>query len=174
MARTVNFKGNPVSLSGDGVAVGAKAPQTKLVANDLSTVTVGAPGKVTVLVVVPSLDTGVCDMETRRFNQEAANLPGDVQVVVVSRDLPFAQKRWCGNAGIDKVQTVSDFRDREFGDAWGLTMTEGPLQGILARAVYVIDANGTVRYAELVPEIGQEPNYEPVLQAAREAAAAKV
>jgi thiol peroxidase len=174
MARKVTFKGNPVALSGDGVAVGAKAPQTPLITNDLASMTVGAPGKVTVLVVVPSLDTSVCDMESRRFNQEAASLPGDIQVLVVSRDLPFAQKRWCGNAGIDKVQTLSDFRDRKFGDAWGLTIAEGPLSGLLARAVYVIDAGGTVRYAELVPEIGQEPHYDAALKAAREAASAKV
>jgi thiol peroxidase len=174
MARTVTLKGNPFALSGAGISVGDKAPQTALVANDLSSVTVGAPGKTTILVVVPSLDTGVCDMETRRFNEEAANLPGDVQIQVISRDLPFAQKRWCGNAGIDKVQTLSDSQDRQFGDAWGLVIAEGPLRGLLARAVYVLDATGTVRYAEVVPEIGQEPNYAPALAAAREAAAAKV
>jgi thiol peroxidase len=174
MARTVNFKGNPVALGGDGIAVGRPAPQTVLIGNDLSPVTVGAPGTTTILVVVPSLDTPVCDMEGRRFNQDAANLPGDIQIMVVSRDLPFAQKRWCGNADIDKVRTASDFRDRQFGDAWGLTMAEGPLQGLLARAVYVIDAGGTVRYAELVPEVGQEPDYDAALAAAREAEKATV
>jgi thiol peroxidase len=174
MTRTVNFKGNPVALSGDGVAVGSKAPQASLIGNDLSPVAVGAPGKTTILVAVPSLDTPVCDMEGRRFNQDAANLPGDIRILVVSRDLPFAQKRWCGNAGIDKVRTASDFRDRQFGDAWGLTIAEGPLQGLLARAVYVIDAGGTVRHAELVPEIGQEPDYDAALAAARGAAAATV
>ena len=173
MAQTVNFKGNPVALSGSGLKVGDTVPTTQLVGNDLSTVSLPS-GKVTVVVVVPSLDTGVCDTEGRRFNQEATSLPGDVQVVIVSRDLPFAQKRWCGAAGIENVKTLSDFRGGTFGQATGLEMVEGPLAGVLARAVYVVDRSGKVTYAELVPEVTQEPNYDAALAAAKSAAMAAV
>jgi thiol peroxidase len=169
MARSVTFKGTPVNLSGEGPQVGADAPNATLVGNDLSEVKLsGYKGSVVILSVVPSLDTGICDKETKRFNEEAAKLPG-VKIVTVSRDLPFAQKRWCGAAGATNVTTLSDFRDGNFGKAYGLVMTGGPLTGLLARCVYVVGKDGHVKYAELVPEIAQEPNYDAVIKAAKSA-----
>ncbi len=160
----ITFKGKPMTLVGDAVKVGQKAPNFKLVANDLSEKTLADyAGKVVVLSVVPSLDTGICDKQTRTFNEEAGALGGAV-VLTVSRDLPFAQKRWCGAAGVDKVETLSDYRDRTFGPAYGLEIKELRL---LARSVMVIDKAGTVQYVQLVPEIAQEPDYAPVLAAAK-------
>lgn len=170
MSHRVTFKGNPVKLSGQPLKPGDKAPDFQAVANDLSTV--GLPtGKPVILVSVPSLDTAVCDMETRRFNQEAAQLPG-VEVLVISMDLPFAQQRWCGNAGIDKVRTASDFRGGHFGKAYGTLIAEGPMAGLDARAVFVVDAQGTIRHVEYVADIASEPNYDAAMAAARQAAAA--
>lgn len=166
---TVNFKGNPVPLSGNVPGVGADAPDATLVANDLSDLKLSShKGKVVVLSVVPSLDTGVCDKQTRRFNQEADKLAG-VVVLTVSRDLPFAQKRWCGAADAKSVVTASDFRGGKFGEAYGLVMAGGPLAGLLARAVLVVGKDGRVKYLELVPEIAQEPNYDGALAAAKAA-----
>lgn len=164
----ITFKGNPMTLLGPDVKVGDKAPNFTVVANDLSPVTLAtSAGKTRLVVAVPSLDTPVCDMEVRRFNQEASKL-ANVQVLVVSLDLPFAQKRWCGAAGIENVQAVSDYQNRDFTTAYGVLIKELKLA---ARAVFVIDANDTVIYKEIVSEVTQEPNYEAALEAASKQAA---
>jgi thiol peroxidase len=163
----VTFKGNPLTLIGPAVTVGQRAPEFHVLAQDLSSVTLaGSQGKTRLISVVPSLDTPVCDAQTRRFNQEAAQLP-HVAVLTISMDLPFAQKRWCGAAGIDKVQVLSDHRDASFGTAYGALVKELRL---LSRAVFVVDGGGTVRYAEYVPEVTSHPNYDAALAAARAAA----
>ncbi|MEW5910426.1 MAG: thiol peroxidase [Thermodesulfobacteriota bacterium] len=158
----VTLHGNPLTLIGNEIHIGDKAPDASFLDNNLKPVKISDyKGKVVVLSVVPSLDTPICDMQTRRFNSEAASL-GKVAILTVSMDLPFAQKRWCGAAGIDKVQTVSDHRDGAFGEAYGLLIKELRL---LARAVLVIDSHGTIRYYQLVREVGQEPDYTAVLNA---------
>jgi len=158
----VLFKGNPATLLGSEVKVGDTAPDFRVVDNGLQPVTLAtAAGKIQLIAVVPSLDTPVCDTMTRQFNQDVANLPDSVVVYTISVDLPFAQKRWCGNAGIDKVQTLSDYQDRSFGLNYGLLLKELKL---LARAVYVIDQNNKVVYVELVPEVTAEPNYAAALE----------
>jgi thiol peroxidase len=131
-----------------------------------------ATGKVIVLSAVPSLDTPVCDTETRRFNQEAGKLGANVEVWTVSMDLPFAQKRWCGAAGVTAVKTLSDFRERSFAQNYGVLVKEGPLAGLTARAVFVVGKDGKVKHAEYVREITTEPNYDAALNAARQAAGA--
>lgn len=162
----VTMGGNPVTLVGDEVKVGDKAPDFVVVGNDMKPVEFSTyRGKVCVVAAVPSLDTEVCSTETRRFNVEAASLGEDVVILTVSMDLPFAQKRWCGAAGVDRVVTLSDHRDASFGLAYGVLIKEARL---LARAVFVIDRAGIVRYVELVPELGEEPNYEAALAAVRE------
>lgn len=162
----VTFKGNPVTLVGTEVKVGDKAPNFTVLANDLSPVTLeDSKGHVRLISVVPSIDTGVCDAQTRRFNEEAAKLD-NVKVLTVSVDLPFAQKRWCAAAGIDNVQTVSDHRDLSFGEAYGVVMQELRL---LARSVFVIDSNDTVTYVEYVSEGTDHPNYEAAIEAAKAA-----
>jgi thioredoxin-dependent peroxiredoxin len=164
---SVTFKGNPVVLTGEEVKVGQAAPDFKVQKIDLSDYTLGSgSGKTRILVAVPSLDTAVCDMETRRFNEEAAKLP-DVEVVCVSMDLPFAQKRWCGAAGVDKVTPASDHRDASFGQGYGVLINGGPLDRLLARAVFVVGPDDRVKYAEYVKEIAEQPNYEAALAAAR-------
>jgi thiol peroxidase len=167
----VTFKGTPVALGGREVKVGQPAPDFSAVDTSLQPVRlVDARGKVLILSAVPSLDTPVCDTETRRFNQEAAKLPGGVEVWTVSMDLPFAQKRWCGAAGIDRVKTLSDFRDRSFGQSYGVAISGGPLAGLTARAVFVVGKDGTVKHVEYVREITSEPNYDAALSAAKQAA----
>jgi thiol peroxidase len=167
----VTFKGNPVTLSGPEIRVGQDAPDFAAVDNGLQAVRLSdARGKVIVLSSVPSLDTPVCDTETRRFNQEASGLGDGVEVWTISVDLPFAQKRWCGAAGVDRVKTLSDFRDHAFGGSYGVRIAEGPLAGILARAVFVVGKDGKVRHVEYVKEIATEPDYEAALSAARQAA----
>jgi len=167
----VTMGGNPVTLVGDELKVGDRLPDVALIGNDLKEVKLGSfAGKVLVLSTVASLDTSVCDIETRRFNAEAVRLGDDVQVVTVSMDLPFAQKRWCGAAGVDRVVTLSDHRDAAFGNAFGVLMKENRL---LARSVFVVDRQGAVRYIQLVPEVGQEPDYAAVLAAVGEVTAAK-
>jgi thiol peroxidase len=162
----VTMGGNAVTLAGEEVGVGDKAPDFVVVDNDLRTVRFSDyAGKVAILAAVPSLDTEVCSIETRRFNQEAASLGDDVVILTISMDLPFAQKRWCGAAGVDRVVTLSDHRDASFGTAYGVLIKEARL---LARAVFVVDRAGVVRYVELVPELGQEPNYEAALAAVGE------
>jgi len=159
------FKGNPMILLGPDVKVGDAAPEFKVVDNTMQPVTLAdSAGKVRLITVVPSLDTPVCDSMTRKFNQEAAALPGDVVVYTVSLDLPFAQKRWCGNAGIEKVQTLSDYQERSFGLNYGLLIKELKL---LARAVFVIDQSGKVAYREIVPEVTAEPDYAAALAAVK-------
>lgn len=163
----ITFKGNPVATSGDLPKVGAAAPAFTLTKNDLSPVSdKDLAGKNVVLNIFPSIDTGVCATSVRKFNQQAASLP-NTTVVCVSKDLPFAQKRFCGAEGIDKVQTASWFKGQDFGKDYGVTMTDGPLAGLFARAVVVIDAKGKVAYTELVPEIAQEPNYAAAIAAVR-------
>lgn len=163
----VTMKGNPLTLIGTEVKAGQKAPDAELVANDLSVVRLSslARGKVCILTSVPSLDTAVCDLETRRFNQEAGALGKDVVVLTVSMDLPFAQKRWCGAAGVQNVQTLSDHREAALGKAYGVLIKDLRL---LARAVFVLDKQGVIRYVELVKEVASEPNYDAALQAAKE------
>ena len=171
---TVTFKNDTVcNLAGNEVNVGDKAPEVTVVNCDpmLQDEKVGGEGKVQLVVAVPSLDTGVCDAETRRFNKEAAELDG-VEVITVSMDLPFAAARWCGGAGIDKLKVCSDFRNKEFGNAYGVLLADGPLAGVLARVIFVIGKDGKVTYKQVVPEITTEPNYEEAIEAAKAAAAA--
>jgi thiol peroxidase len=164
----VTFKGNPLTVVGKRLSVGDKAPDFKLVANDLSTVTLGdSAGKTRLISVVPSLDTGICDAQTRRFNEEIQKFGDTVVGYTVSADLPFAQSRWCGNAGVENVITLSDHRDMDFGDAYGTHVKE---LRVAQRSVFVIDADDTVRYVEYVPEIAQHPNYEAALAALEDVA----
>ncbi|MEC1180381.1 thiol peroxidase [Metasolibacillus meyeri] len=161
----VTFKNGPVTLLGNEVKVGDKAPDFTVLANDLSAVTLkDSEGKVRLFSIVPSLDTGVCDAQTRKFNEAAAELGDNVVIYTVSMDLPFAQKRWCGAAGIEAVQTVSDHRDASFGEAYGVHIKELRL---LTRAVFVVDAEGTVTYVEYVPEATDHPNYEAAIEAVK-------
>lgn len=161
----VTFKDQPMTLPNAEVKVGETAPDFKALANDLSEKGINDYKGVRIISVVPSLDTGVCDAQTRRFNEEAGKL-GDVTVITVSVDLPFAQKRWCGAAGLEDVVTLSDHRDLSFGDAYGVTMKELRL---LARAVFVVDSNNKVVYVEYVSEATNHPNYEAALDAASHA-----
>jgi thiol peroxidase len=148
------------------VKVGDKAPNFTVLANDLSEVTLDSTkGSVRLISVVPSIDTGVCDAQTRRFNEEAAKLD-NVKVLTVSVDLPFAQKRWCGANGIDNVQTLSDHRDLSFGEAYGVAIQELRL---LARSIFVVDSNDNVTYVEYLPEVTEHPNYEAAIEAAKTA-----
>jgi thiol peroxidase len=161
----VTLRGNPVSTSGNLPAVGADAPGFHLTKSDLSEVGLGdLLGKKFVLNIFPSIDTAVCATSVRKFNESAADLD-DTVVLCVSADLPFAAGRFCGAEGITNVMTGSDFRHKEFGDTYGVRMTSGPLAGLLARAVVVVNANGKVVHTELVPEIAQEPNYVTALAA---------
>jgi thiol peroxidase len=162
----VTMKGNKVTLVGNEVKVGQKAPDVELVANDMSTVKLSAllKGKIGIIASVPSLDTPVCDTETRRFNQEAAGLGPDVVILTVSMDLPFAQARWCGAAGIKNLQTLSDYRDAAFGTSYGVLIKEVRL---LARAVFVVDKQGVIRYIQIVKEVATEPDYRDVLAAVK-------
>jgi thiol peroxidase len=161
------LRGNPFTLVGSALKAGDKAPDFSVLGGDLSTVTLGSyPGKVKVICSVPSLDTPVCDKEIRHFNQEAASLGDHVAVLTVSVDLPFAQKRWCGAAGVNNVTALSDHRETSFGQAYGTLIKELRL---LSRAVFVVDSGDTVRYAEYVPEVASEPNYQSALDAARSA-----
>jgi len=159
------FKNNPVTLIGNEVKVGDTAPDFKVLANDLSEVTLkDSQGKVRLFSVVPSLDTGVCDAQTRKFNEVAASLGGDVLIYTVSMDLPFAQKRWCGAAGIDQVITVSDHRTGSFGEAYGVLIEELRL---LTRSIFVVDQNDKVTYVEYVPEATTHPNYDAAIEAVK-------
>ncbi len=162
----ITMKGQPLTLLGKGLEVGEPAPDFEALANDLSPVKLSSlQGKVCIISSVPSLDTSVCDTMTRRFNEEAGSLGGDVFVLTISMDLPFAQSRWCGAAGVKNVQTLSDHRDASFGNAFGVLIKELRL---LARAVFVVDKEGIVRYVQIVNELTNEPDYEAVLQAVRE------
>ena len=162
---TVSMKGNPVTLQGNSVKPGDRAPDFEVTDTELNPVTLeDYSGRVLIISSVPSLDTSVCDMETRRFNQEAANLGEGVTILTVSMDLPFAQKRWCGAAGVDRVITLSDHRKASFGEAYGVLISELRL---LARAVFIVGRDGTVQYMQVVPEITKEPDYEEILETVR-------
>jgi thiol peroxidase len=163
----VKLKGSPVDLRGPALKVGDKAPVAEVVDNGLQPVKVGGPGdRVRIFSAVPSLDTPVCDLQTKRFNDEVGKNPG-LQVDTISVDLPFAQKRWCGAAGATNVRTLSDHRALSFGDAYGVTVDSGPLSRMLARAVFVVDKAGTIKHAEYVSDISQHPNYDAALAVAR-------
>ncbi|HEY6395110.1 MAG TPA: thiol peroxidase [Candidatus Binataceae bacterium] len=166
----VTMRGNPLTLVGPEIKPGEKAPDFKVVGKGLQPASLDQfKGKIKIISAVPSLDTPVCDAETRRFNEEASKLPGDVQILTISMDLPFAQARWCGAAGVDKVIPLSDWQTADFGQKYGTLIKELHL---LARAVFVVDKNDKVTYVEYVKEVANHPNYEAVLDAARKAAAA--
>ncbi|MCI0499107.1 MAG: thiol peroxidase [Planctomycetales bacterium] len=161
----ITMKGNPLTLLGREVAAGQAAPDFTVVATDLSPVRLSDyKGKVVVLSSVPSLDTPVCDLQTRRFNEEAGKLGSDVVILTISMDLPFAQNRWCGAAGAKQVATVSDYQEADFGTKYGLLIKGLRL---LTRSVIVVDKAGIVRYVQIVPEITAEPDYEAALKAVR-------
>ena len=168
---TVTLKGNECNLAGNEVNVGDKAPEVSVVkSDDLSDITVGgAKDKAQLVIAVPSLDTPVCAMETTKFNNQAAGIDG-LEVTVVSMDLPFAAKRFCSTEGIENLTVASDFRNKDFANAYGVLIADGPLAGVTARAIFVIDKDGNVAYKQLVPEITEEPNYEEALQAAKDIA----
>jgi len=163
--RIVTMKGNPLTLMGNEVKVGQPALEFELIANDMSSVKLSSfKGKVCIICSVPSLDTSVCDTETRRFNEEAGKLGSDVVVLTISMDLPFAQKRWCGASGVKNVQTLSDYREASFGKAYGVLIKELRL---LARAVFVVDKDGIIRYIQIVNELTNEPDYGAALEAVK-------
>ncbi|HET8605186.1 MAG TPA: thiol peroxidase [Marmoricola sp.] len=160
---TTALGGNPINTIGELPQIGSSAPKFTVTGPDLADVSsTDLPGRV-VLNVFPSIDTGVCAASVRKFNEIAAGLE-DTTVLCVSEDLPFAQKRFCGAEGIDNVRVGSAFRS-DFGERLGLTQADGPMKGLLARAVIVIDADGTVTHSQLVPEIGQEPDYDAAVAA---------
>jgi len=162
----VTFKGNSVTLLGKEINVGDQAPDFTVLDNNMNPVTLqDSKGKIRLVSVVPSLDTGVCDAQTRQFNERAAELGEDVTVLTISVDLPFAQKRWCAAAGIEAVQTLSDHRDLSFGEAYGVIMKELRL---LARSVFVIDQNDQVTYVEYVQEGTNHPDYEKAIEAVKQ------
>ncbi len=159
----ITMRGKPLTLVGQELKEGDPAPDFEVLDNGLSPVKLASfKGKVCVISSVPSLDTSVCDTETRRFNQEAGKLSADVQILTISMDLPFAQKRWCGAAGVDKVVTLSDHRNASYGTTYGVLIKELRL---LARAVFVLDREGIIRYIQIVKETTEEPDYETVLDA---------
>ncbi|MCI0399045.1 MAG: thiol peroxidase [Chloroflexi bacterium] len=163
----VTHKGRKLTVLGPVLQVGDPAPDFTLVATNFSPVRLSdSAGKVRLISVVPSLDTGICDAQTRRFNQEAAGFGENVVVITVSAEHPYNQRRWCGAAGIDRVQVVSDHMDMNFGNAYGTHIKETRLD---QRAIFVVDAEGVIRYLEYVPEIAQHPNYEAAVEAVREA-----
>lgn len=162
---TVTLKGQPYNTNGHLPAVGQQAPDFELRKNDLTTTTLkDYEGFNVILNIFPSIDTSTCATSVRTFNQRAANLE-NTKVICVSRDLPFAQKRFCGAEGIDNVITASDFATGDFGKAYGLELIDSPLRALHARAVVVIDGAGKIKYTELVPEIGNEPNYDAAIAA---------
>jgi len=163
------MRGNPLTLIGPELKAGDSAPDFKLVDNSLKSVSLADTGhNVRIISVVPSLDTPVCDAQTKRFNEEAAKLPG-VDILTVSMDLPFAQKRWCGAFGVDKVKMLSDHRDASFGTNYGTLIKDLRIE---SRAIFVLDQKNTIRHAEYVKEVADFPNYDTALAAARAAASA--
>jgi len=162
----VTLKGNPVNLAGKALTVGSNAPEFSLQSNALEEITLASSrGKTRIIATVPSLDTAVCQLETKKFNEQAASLP-NVEILVVSMDLPFGQKRWCGAENVDKIKTLSAHRCSKFGEDYGVLIQGGPLDRCLCRAVFVIDGNGHVKYAEYCSEIAEHPDYDAVLAAA--------
>lgn len=160
---TVSLGGNPVKTSGELPKTGSKAPDFQLTKNDLSIVSLADfAGSQLVLNIFPSVDTGTCAASVRQFNQNASELK-NIKVLCISRDLPFAQKRFCGTEGLDSVITLSDFKTGAFGKDYGLELSESVLAGLHSRVVIVIDQNGMIKYTEQVPEIADEPNYDAAL-----------
>jgi len=163
----VTLKGNPVNLAGKALQAGDTAPDFCLQANDLSEVTLaGSPGKTRIIATIPSLDTSVCHKETKLFNDRVKELP-ELEVLVVSMDLPFGQKRWCGAEGVENVKTLSAHRCTKFGEDYGVLIAGGGLDRCLARAIFVVGADQKIKHVEYVPEIATEPNYDAALQAAQ-------
>uniref|UniRef100_A0A7V5XF01 Thiol peroxidase n=1 Tax=Thermodesulfobacterium geofontis TaxID=1295609 RepID=A0A7V5XF01_9BACT len=165
MARIVTFQGNPLTLVGNEVKVGDKAPDFVVLDSNLKEVRLkDFPGKIKLISVTPSLDTPVCDMQARRFNEAAAKLPDDVVIMNISMDLPFAIARFCTSAGIDRVKVLSDHKDGSFGNAYGVLIKELRL---LARSVFIIDRDDKIKYIEVVPEITNHPDYEKAIEAVK-------
>lgn len=164
---TVTLKGNPIHTAGELPEVGTAAPDFTLVKTDLSAVSLkDLAGQTVVLSIFPSVDTPTCAASVRRFNAEL-DKAGTVTVLCASADLPFAHKRFCGAEGLERVASVSDLRDKDFGTRYGVTIVDGPLAGLLARAVVVIGADGKVKYTQLVSEVAEEPDYAAALAAAK-------
>ncbi|MEW6013043.1 MAG: thiol peroxidase [Elusimicrobiota bacterium] len=165
--RTVTLHGREMTLIGDEIKIGDKAPDFKVTSNDMTPMKFlrTYKGKVVLISSVPSLDTPVCDLETRRFNDEALKLSSDVEIITISMDLPFAQKRWCGQNGVTRVKTYSDYMKAEFGKSYGVLIKELRL---LARCIFIIDKEGVVRYVQLVKEVSKEPNYEEAITALKQ------
>ncbi|CAJ1315763.1 thiol peroxidase [Paenibacillus sp. PK4536] len=160
------FKGNPITLIGPELKVGDQAPAFNLSKNLLEQATLSDyTGKVKLISVVPSLDTGVCDAQTRRFNEAASELGDDVIVLTISADLPFAQARWCGAAGVDRVVTLSDYRDNSFGKAYGVLIKEFVID---MRSIFVIDQNDVIQYVEYLPEMAEHPDYDKAVAAVKQ------
>ncbi len=163
-----SMQGVPLTLVGDEVKAGDRAPDFTVTDNNMKPFNFSSlKGKVAVISAVVSLDTPVCDMETRRFNDEAARISSDVEIITISMDLPFAQKRWCGAAGVERVKTYSDHRDADFGKKYGVLTKETRL---LARAVFVVDRTGIIRHVEILDDVVKEPHYDEVLAAVRKVA----
>jgi thiol peroxidase len=163
--RSITWRGNPLPLLGKELHPGEPAPDFEVLDNNLQPVRLyNYRRKVCVISSIPSLDTPTCDLETRRFNDEAGKLSSDVVILTISMDLPFAQKRWCGAAGVDQVITLSDHRQADFGTAYGMLIKEVRL---LARAVFVVDQSGIIRHIQLVKEVAEEPDYDAVIQAVK-------
>ena len=168
MATTITFKGDPVELSGTPPQVGDQAPAFELVNTKMESVKLSdSDGKIRVISIIPSIDTGVCEAQTRRFNKALEEMPDNVVGLTISEDTPFAQARWCGAEGVTKMEMLSDYKGHNFGQDYGLYM---PSMGLLARSVYIIDGDGKVAYFQLVPEMSEEPNYDEVLDKAKELA----
>ncbi len=164
MAETVTLKGNPVTLVGTIPNVGDPAPEAVVVTKDLEEKRIGgAKGKVQLIITVPSLDTPVCETETKKFNELLAQFGDKVDVTVVSMDLPFAEKRFCESFNIQNVTVASDYRYRDM-EKYGVLIGDGAVKGLLARAIFIVDPEGKVAYKQLVPEIAQEPNYDEVIE----------
>jgi thiol peroxidase len=162
----ITMQGGPLTLTGSKVEVGQQAPDFDVVNGELSPVKLSAfAGKICIISAVPSLDTSVCDIQTRRFNEEAGKLGDDVSIVTVSMDLPFAQGRWCGAAGVENLEILSDYQQASFGAAFGVLIKELRL---LARSIFVIDKEGVIRYIEIVPELTNEPDYQAAINAAKQ------
>lgn len=165
---TVTLKGNECNLAGNEIGMGDVAPQVTVVASEglEDKVVGGASDNVQIIVVVPSLDTPVCAAETRKFNQEAASITGTT-ITVVSMDLPFAASRFCTTEGIDNLTVTSDFRNKDFANAYGVLIADGPLAGVTCRAIFVVNKDGRITYKQIVPEITDEPDYAAALTAAK-------
>jgi len=161
----IKANGEPLTLLGEELKVGDRAPDATLIDNNMKPFAISTTrGKVTIISVVTSLDTSVCDVETRKFNQEAGSLGGNIQILTISMDLPFAQKRWCGAAGVERVKTLSDYKDASFGLAYGVLIKELRL---LARIIFVVDPSGIIRHIQTVKDNAMEPDYAEVLSAAK-------